>query len=503
MASSRNLVLHVQYLTKVDSYNIQTKQKDHQEFFDGYANFFDRLQSGYNLKHVKAIAFTFMDSEFYNFVEFYNIRLKCREFCEKHQIFYLFFDYDLFLSFSPISQAKTMVKEGEKVMVFLLDFPCLPPPLTFIRQNKSYRCVNTVCSKFPPFTQQWQDDMFQGLNPKKIIFAKDHGSSELEKAQKFFKSYNPIVVDFDIEGAHTMDTIVNKVLHLMDEKDDPYDVEVPFLEKFEIRYDGKTLIEAGETEAVPFERSVIVNVVPKKSVSMYASFQYHPELVKEVKLSEFKTKKVKVTLKLDINSFYDFKVEPFVGEEEEDAIANVAEKLHKVNIDADKKTIKEEAKRDDKENGERKPPLNDPETVEIDKQVIPEKVQMIFDKQYFCVSYFANGKEYNVNDSDDLIKLCSVSIADIDNPKWESKLSKEEKEESLFLTFEAFEGKTKSAVKLLLAIILKNGYDRIKKETGKKFEEIEIKFDGFSPNEILKKNFIEAGKLFNVKIVFV
>uniref|UniRef100_A0A914QK91 Uncharacterized protein n=1 Tax=Panagrolaimus davidi TaxID=227884 RepID=A0A914QK91_9BILA len=538
MASSRNLVLHVHLLAVVDSYNVQTKQKIHHEFFDGYTNFFDRLQSAYNLNHVKAIAFTFMDCEFSNSVEYYNIRLKCREFCEKHQIFYLFLDCNLFQCFSPISQAKTMVNEGEKVMIFFLDFLFPPTALSFIRQKKNYRFVKQVCSKFPPFTQQWQEDMFQGLNPKKIIFAKGHGSRELEKAQKFFRSYNPIVVDLDDGLAHTMDTIVNKVLHLMDEKYDPYDVEVPCLGRLEIRYNGKTLIEAGETEIAPFEKSVIVNTVPKKSVSMYGTFQSVPELVKEIKLSEFKTKKVKVTLKLDINSFYDFKVEPFNTKEEE-AKANVAEKLCKGNIDADKKTTEEEAKKNDKENGERKPTLNDPETVVIDKQVIPEKVQMIFDKQNFSVSYFANGKEYNVYDSDgetktpiyiafteekpiigksamdiysekpkfvvfDLIKLCSVSTEDICNPKWGFKLSKEEETgDSLCLAFETFEGEKFSTVEFLLAFVLKNGKERIKKETGKKFEEVEIKFNGFSPNEILKKNFIEAAKLLKINTVFV
>uniref|UniRef100_A0AC35GL05 Uncharacterized protein n=1 Tax=Panagrolaimus sp. PS1159 TaxID=55785 RepID=A0AC35GL05_9BILA len=543
MASSRNLVLHVHSLTVIESFSIQTKQETHIVLLDGnITNFFTHLQSGYNLKHIKAIVLTLVGDEFSKFVEFYIFRLKCREFCEKHQIFYLFINYTLFQSCSLIFQTKTMVKEDEKVMVFLLDYPFSLTTLSFIRQKKNYRLVKIFCSKFPPFTQQWQDDMFQSLNPKKIIFSKGptkcHGLCDLEKAQKFFKSYNPVVVDFEDGLTHITETIANKVLHLMDEKDDPYDVEVPCWEKFEVRYDGKTLIKADDTEIAPFERSVIVNVFPKKSFSMYIPFPTLPEPVEEIKLSESKTKKAKVTLKLDTNSFYDFKVEPFVGEEEE-AIANVAEKLCKENIGADKKTIEEAAKKNDKENGERKPALNDSEAVEIDKQVIPEKVQMIFDKQYFSVSYFANGKEYNAYDSDgeaktpiyiaftedkpiigktameiysekpksvvfDLIKLCSVLTEDICNPKWEFKLSKEEETgDSLVLAFETFEGEKYSTVDFLLAFILKNGKERIKKETGKKFGEIEIKFDGFTPNEILKKNFIEAGKLLKINTVFV
>uniref|UniRef100_A0A914QAD0 Uncharacterized protein n=1 Tax=Panagrolaimus davidi TaxID=227884 RepID=A0A914QAD0_9BILA len=104
----------------------------------------------------------------------------------------------------------------------------------------------------------------------------------------------------------------------------------------------------------------------------------------------------------------------------------------------------------------------------------------------------------------DLIKLCSVSTEDICNPKWGFKLSKEEETGDLLcLTFETLEGEKFSTVEFLLAFILKNGKERIKKETGRKFEEFEIKFDGFSPNQILKKNFIEAAKLLKINTVFV
>uniref|UniRef100_A0AC34FT78 Uncharacterized protein n=1 Tax=Panagrolaimus sp. ES5 TaxID=591445 RepID=A0AC34FT78_9BILA len=65
------------------------------------------------------------------------------------------------------------------------------------------------------------------------------------------------------------------------------------------------------------------------------------------------------------------------------------------------------------------------------------------------------------------------------------------------------EGERKAPTEFLLAMILKNGKDTLKKETGKKMKEIEIKFDGFVPNEILKKNFVEAGKLRKKSIVFV
>ena len=82
----------------------------------------------------------------------------------------------------------------------------------------------------------------------------------------------------------------------------------------------------------------------------------------------------------------------------------------------------------------------------------------------------------------DLIKLCSVTTDDTFNPKWGFRLSKEN--ESLVVTMETFEGEKKATVEFLLAFIIKEGKERIKKETKKRMKEIEIKFDGFSPNEI-------------------
>uniref|UniRef100_A0AC35F552 Uncharacterized protein n=1 Tax=Panagrolaimus sp. PS1159 TaxID=55785 RepID=A0AC35F552_9BILA len=542
MASSRNLIVHFQRDQMVKTFNILTNElKLGTLIFDENSPYyFVQLQSMCNLKHVKAFLFNADDFHFSNFAEYYDFCLKCREFCEKHQIFYFFTFLPFITSANALKQTKTMVKQGEKVMLFLMDRSGIPAAgFTFIRKSNSYQMVSQWPS--PPLIQQMEEYILGQLKPEKVIVLKRFGSKKLKESQKFFKNYNYTVITMAELMAHYMDPVVDKVLHLTGEKINPYNIEVPCLGVFEVNIDGECLIKSEQYDTAPFEKFIVVDVHPTKVVSLFASFRSSKpvELVKKVKLSEFKTKKAKVTLKLDINSFYDFKVEPFIAKEEEEAIANVGEKLNKVNIDADKKTIEEEAKKNDKENGERKPAINDPETVEIDKHVIPEKVQMIFDKQYFSVSYFANGKEYNAYDSDgeaktpvyiaftekkpivgksameiysekpkfvvfDLIKLCSVSTADIFNPKWGFKLFKEEeKGESSFLTFETFECEKYSPVEFLLAIILKNGKDRIKKETGKKFEEIEIKFNGFSPNEILKKNFIEAGKLLKINIVFV
>uniref|UniRef100_A0AC35FS12 Uncharacterized protein n=1 Tax=Panagrolaimus sp. PS1159 TaxID=55785 RepID=A0AC35FS12_9BILA len=464
--------------------------------------------------HIQAqtIAFAHTGFEFSNFAEHYNFFLKYREFCQNNGIFCYF-------PFAPITQVsgilsrtKTIVKGGEKVMAFLLDYiGCSVIGLAFIRKNNFYQSVNNGRSIYKPFTQKWQDDIFKGLKPKKMIFLHgDNGSKHLEEAQKFFQHYNPIVFTVDEIVSHLMEPIIDKILHLMNEKINPYDIEVTSLAIFDIQLNGMSLIKVTEIDPTPFEKSIVINVDPVKSVSMFCSYPLikPPELVEEIKLSKFKTKKVKVTLKLDINSFYDFKVEPFYENE----------KVSKKNNVEEEKKSKESSANLAADN----------------KLVAPNKIRMVFDKQNFSVSYFVDSKEYKVYDSDgkvktpiyisftekkpiigkaameiydkkpkfvvfDLIRLCSVSTEDICNPKWGFSVSKEN--DTIMVTMSELEQKTRVA--FLLALIIKNGRERIKNEIGKKVEEIEIKFDGISSNEVLKNNFIEAAKLCNVKIVFV
>uniref|UniRef100_A0A914Q967 Uncharacterized protein n=1 Tax=Panagrolaimus davidi TaxID=227884 RepID=A0A914Q967_9BILA len=178
--------------------------------------------------------------------------------------------------------------------------------------------------------------------------------------------------------------------------------------------------------------------------------------------------------------------------------------------------------------------------VEEIKDILPtnlSKARFVFEKQHFSVIVFdENGKEYILEDSDglektpiyisftakrpvigksametydkkpefvvfDLIKLCSVEKADIENPKWGFKFLKDG--ETLKIQMQTLDGEKEAEPAFLLALFFRNGINRISRKFGKRMEEIEIKFDGFIPNEILKNNFVKAGNLKKVKIVFV
>ena len=65
------------------------------------------------------------------------------------------------------------------------------------------------------------------------------------------------------------------------------------------------------------------------------------------------------------------------------------------------------------------------------------------------------------------------------------------------------DGEKSSTIPFLLAILLKDGLKRIFKTCNEKIKDLQVKFDDFTPNETLKNNIVEAGKLLDIKINFV
>uniref|UniRef100_A0AC35FH49 Protein kinase domain-containing protein n=1 Tax=Panagrolaimus sp. PS1159 TaxID=55785 RepID=A0AC35FH49_9BILA len=171
----------------IDSYNIKTNKYNRYEeqlnFHENDTKLFQQLQSIFNLKEVKAIAFSSVGHEFPTYNKFYQFWLKCREFCEKNHIFCLI-PPRILLTSVALSHTKTMVQKGEKVMIFFLDMFGTPPfAVEFIRTTTSYQYIKQLTSKYPPFTQKWEKEMFDGLKPKKIILSKGPNTSDFENHQ--------------------------------------------------------------------------------------------------------------------------------------------------------------------------------------------------------------------------------------------------------------------------------------------------------------------------------
>uniref|UniRef100_A0AC35FWB5 Uncharacterized protein n=1 Tax=Panagrolaimus sp. PS1159 TaxID=55785 RepID=A0AC35FWB5_9BILA len=331
--------------------------------------------------------------------------------------------------------------------------------------------------------------IFWDYEPKKVIILHNTEASEeaKNKINEFLKEYNPILLHQGLNYELEKEGLIEKVFHLTGERKSVYDVGVSCSQAwFDVRLDKKCLINIIPNEDLPLERTITINVDHAKTIGLFAKFEVIPyELLEEVKLSDFKTKKVKITLKIDINLLYKFIVDP---------IGPIVQ-----------------------------PPSSSP------------KVRVVFYPKHFSVYFQNKNKESILEDFDDskkiplyisfnekkpiignpalklystkpkfvvfdLIKLSCISNIESANPKYKFKLDKED--ETFMITVETFEGERRLSVQFLLALILKHALLLVKNETGKKMEEMEIEFDSVSENEILKKNFEDAGKLINVKVVF-
>uniref|UniRef100_A0AC34FZ35 Uncharacterized protein n=1 Tax=Panagrolaimus sp. ES5 TaxID=591445 RepID=A0AC34FZ35_9BILA len=503
---SRNFIVEVRDMlfnlnTCIRIHNINTrkmlkKDLNYSLIIKEQDKFFSSLPSMVLLKRVKALVFYLFEFDDILPSKSLAFRLRCVKFCKENGIFCFFTDEILLCPLAAVLHTKTIVSEGEGIMVIR---PMGHGTNAFmatklIREKDRYYILDCV----PHVTVEEFRDCFMGeFEPKKVfIYAepslRDSPDNILFQLKNFFKKYDPVLLGQDKDKLYT-DAMITKVLHLLSEKISPYDVATPYDDIFDIRLDNrKTLFKAERFTILPYQKSVAVEVGAAKSVSLFQeTTEVAPECIKEIQLASFTSKKVKITLKIDYNAIPEFSVE--------------------------------------------KESINNDKELPTD----PEKAQFIFGKQHFSVSvYDENGKEYILEDSDgldktpiyisfvekkpvigkvameaygsnpkfvvfDLIKLCSVDSADIMNPKWEFRFFKDEDGKYLKVKLETFEGEKDADTAFLLALIIRNGLKRILTKVGKMMEEIEIGFDGFVANKILKDNFIKAAGLMKVKIVFV
>uniref|UniRef100_A0AC34FWP3 Uncharacterized protein n=1 Tax=Panagrolaimus sp. ES5 TaxID=591445 RepID=A0AC34FWP3_9BILA len=502
-SSSRNLILLVHDLVNMSQYHIPTsKWRDLALRGDiknlNPADIFAQIQSATNLNKIKAIAFTIMDLSFPSLAEAYQFRLKCSSFCKSNEIQYFYIPVSSIVGFSVMSKAKVMVEEGEEVLI------CCPSHSSahissnlLIRRKGFYEVIRSHTDFDLSLSKEWKEKLLKDANPKKVIIMNLSPTDPLPFLDKCAKVFpDALVIRDESHFAIIHDAIVGKVMHLLGDKITPYDVTIQcqnrvvvFLGHDESSTSPKEIITVEYVKALPIEKSVTIDVDPSGVLTLVASSQNNtPVVFEEIRFSNYAAKKVKVTLKIDINSFHDIQVEP---------LHEIDEKLSKMELsDAkarfvfDKQTftaciVKDEEKIVVTSNDLEKIPIY---IAFIDKKPVIGKVA----KEV----YAANPKVVVF----DLIKLCSITNADVMNPKWGFKIEKED--ESLMVTVETVEGERRSSVEFLLALILKHGLQIIKNKTGKKMDKIEICFDGFTPNEILKKNFIEAAALIKSEIVF-
>uniref|UniRef100_A0A914QZL4 Uncharacterized protein n=1 Tax=Panagrolaimus davidi TaxID=227884 RepID=A0A914QZL4_9BILA len=509
----RNLILYVENKGPmiITSFNIETQQILQCSIpFDTF-QMFQTIQSSFYLQQIKAIAFILNENAFLTFMSAYNFRQKCYEFCKENGIFYLFVSSNVIYSSMALLLYGNHVKNGEEIslLFFAPDETLLV--MRIKRMSKRYQIVNDLQIQNIILDENFKALILGNHKPKKIILVRSPFDpiGYMDAFYEFFRNENPIILSSDAVTFHN--AIVNTVLHFMCEIYNQFIVELPCIHTFLVCYENVKLLQKYPFLKLPFEKSAIVDVDPTKYISLIVnptctgSFD---ELLKNVKLSNFDCKKVKVTLKVDINSFYDFKIEPFKEELSPDSKHNFC-------------TFKKE-----KELGENLSKQYFVKSDSLKQSSIKAKLQFSQDDYYFVLD---NGKDasekipiyisfvekqpiignsakemFNVKPEFivyDIIQLCSNSSLIFVNPKWKFSLSKSD-DSSLMVTFKTLDGERQANPMILLAMIIKDGINKIQKEINAILDEIEIGFDGFIPNKFLKQNFEKAAERLKIGISF-
>uniref|UniRef100_A0AC34FM17 Ku domain-containing protein n=1 Tax=Panagrolaimus sp. ES5 TaxID=591445 RepID=A0AC34FM17_9BILA len=513
MASQqRNLIVLVDYEDDIVIIDPEkdTREKVYiREIHDGKitnANeFCDLLESFLPLERVKAILFIIISTNFQRFNDAQEFRLTCQKFCQKNEIFFVSVPFTCLEAIYAVSQSQTLVNEGEQVLITFSMVPGFPHGFTLLREKDRYRFLKYNRSNKFMFSDEWKKEYFDVFNPKKYILVhqipNNNRQGEIEMYDDFFEELNAATITQGPDFNLLSKAAAEKVLHLMDEKISKYDVAPPCLNEFFIYIGKDTVMEALLfDDPLPFEKSVIVDVDASKKLLVFVKTDYFgpKELLKEIKLSSFKSKKIKINLKVDVNAIYEFNVDP-VGEK---TLNEKVSELSLTDSKIDPKTSvsvariifsKQTFAVYVKENGIVRGIKNDMDGIPLyiafteKKPIVGQSAKELYDKKPESVIF-------------DLIKLCSTSNANIMNPKWAFRFLKENN--CLMVNVHTVDGEKNSSVDLLMALILRHAMKIIKNETGKKMNKIEIEFRGFSPNDILKQTFINAGKLMEAEIKF-
>uniref|UniRef100_A0A914PSC9 Uncharacterized protein n=1 Tax=Panagrolaimus davidi TaxID=227884 RepID=A0A914PSC9_9BILA len=271
MASDRNIIVKIERImgcyTTFTPINIETRKgepKIVEALFDA-EKLWKELCKKVKINKVKGIAFILNDRENKSWQDAYAFRQKCYEYCQENGIYYFYSSTLAFQISVGISKTKVPVEEGEEILVIYVEGVALHGQ-SFIREKSYFRAINSHLANDPNFTKKFKDVYLKGCKPKKIILMRFGNGKFIEQVIKFFKDDDTIVVDVDAEAVN--DSLVQKMLRLMDGKISSFDVPAQLQTVFVVKLDKEILMAVGYENALPFEKSVIIDCSSGKAVSV-------------------------------------------------------------------------------------------------------------------------------------------------------------------------------------------------------------------------------------------
>uniref|UniRef100_A0A914QL95 Uncharacterized protein n=1 Tax=Panagrolaimus davidi TaxID=227884 RepID=A0A914QL95_9BILA len=452
------------------------------------------------LEEIKAIAFIFQRDKEPITAELI-LKRKLRDFFQEHEIFCHFPQLETASMNAALLNIKPKVKEGECIAV--IDDPWLDMVRCRIFRKKR---------NFYPFCDSYEFSFDQLPDVRRIIllrhklkhiiyhtcpnnssfFIKFGISDTLKDVQNVFSDIRFSILQKSINDAFS-DAIPGIIKHLMDGNEPKYMINHFCNTEFTI---SPSSVICTNGDHLPFQKSVIRNI---KTANQFLTLsEKESGEIKRINLNQYFSQKIKITFTLDIDMFYDIKVES-LGPLVLPSVEHVLEKSLKVS------------------NG--------------------EKIKIVFTQNHFLIFVLTNGKKKAIKNSDgltefplyisfaeekpitgkaafevleekptfviyDLVKLSSKNVHEIKASNWPFKLTKDSDNET-FVEFDTFRGRRKTSPDFFIGMILKFALGVIEKKTEKKFEEIGIEFQGFG---ISKENFVEcfekAAKRINLKLTF-
>uniref|UniRef100_A0A914Q922 Uncharacterized protein n=1 Tax=Panagrolaimus davidi TaxID=227884 RepID=A0A914Q922_9BILA len=261
-------------------FNVETLKWKNYELFGEIKSLnptiiFNAIKSAFNLQKLKALIFTIMDSQFSSFKEAYNFRLKCKEFCEKNEIFHFSSVYTSIQSLIATTFTKTLVNKNDEIFaIFPSEKKQAIRAEKLIGKNGQYQVVEIIdIFDVSSFDEECKEKILKNSNPKKIIFLQmspdELESNFFSKCKEMFeKDKFSVEIPTKTGFEYARDAYVIKVLHLMDEMINPYNVTIHCQNKFAVICDGIPLITVKDRPVLPFEESVIIDFDLNKIVSV-------------------------------------------------------------------------------------------------------------------------------------------------------------------------------------------------------------------------------------------
>uniref|UniRef100_A0AC34FM97 Uncharacterized protein n=1 Tax=Panagrolaimus sp. ES5 TaxID=591445 RepID=A0AC34FM97_9BILA len=476
------------------------------------SKFFQELSTLFPLKRIKAFVMVLMDFTNPSIQLQTAFKKRCQDICKQNGIFFyspLFASASLFCA---LLSTKTLINEGEYVIIINSDVGRTHRNVVK-RIDGKYRLQEAGIIDVPVNRKGLKERIFGSHKSSKVILMTifpNHVTQNSDELNRFVSLKSALKgCNFEVMKKcfleNMLEVATNLYQHLADEKKSDFYVTPCCYEMIGANYNKKWIIKADGTTELPFEGTAVIDIVRHNNlldsgVSLYGNVDTNLTCLEKLYLTRFKSKKAKVTLQIDINMIYDFKVEEYNADS---ATTEVAEKLDaKLSIKntvekakvifgkndfsiivwekGSKKTLKDS-------NGSTKIPYYVAFNEEI--PVIGEAAKIVLKTKPTFVVY-------------DLFKLSCMENINEKDPKWPFNVTKN-KDDEILVDFETFRGRRKTRPGFLLALLFKHCLKVIMDETGDMLTDLEVGFNGLETENKLIFNFLEAAKSSKVNLLFV